>query len=35
MRAKGGDEFRFHVLAARNRRLRDALAALAARVAAQ
>jgi hypothetical protein len=30
MRAKGGDEFRFHDLAARHRRLRDALTALAA-----
>jgi len=30
MRAKGGDEFRFHALVARHRRLRDALARLAA-----
>ena len=31
MRAKGGDEFRFHALLARHRRLREALRSLAAR----
>ena len=30
MRAKGGNEFRFHAILARHRRLRDALASIAA-----